>query len=63
MFGAGADLCLTDNCDINEESYSNFPHSYDGHQASNGLLMGDYNFVVVDYEVFCLKTDQVLDKT
>ena len=62
MFGAGADLCLSDNCDANEESYTNLPHSYDGHQASNSLLMGDYNFTVADYEVFGVKTDHPLDR-
>lgn len=34
------------------ESYSNLPHSYDGEHASNTILMGDYHFSVVDYEVF-----------
>ena len=62
MFGAGADLCLSDNCDEDEESYSNLPHSYAGTQASNSLLMGDYNFVVSDYEVFGLKADHSLDR-
>lgn len=52
IFGGGADLAISDNCDSNMESYSNLPHSYDGHGASNRVLMGDYNFYVKDYEVF-----------
>ena len=36
------------------DSYSNLPHSYDGENASNSTLMGDYYFSVVDYEVFTL---------
>lgn len=34
------------------DSYSNLPHSYDGENASSTVLMGDYHFTVVDYEVF-----------
>ena len=34
------------------ECYSNFPHSYDGQEASGAIFMGDYYFNVVDYEVF-----------
>ncbi|XP_067122453.1 kelch-like protein 1 [Centruroides vittatus] len=52
IFGAGADLCIANNCNANLESYSNLPHSYDGEKASSTLLMGDYNFTVLDYEVF-----------
>ncbi|GAB6028325.1 hypothetical protein CHUAL_002498 [Chamberlinius hualienensis] len=52
MFGAGADLCIASNCNANIESYSNLPHSYDGEGACNSMLMGDYNFTVLDYEVF-----------
>ncbi|KAF8773482.1 BTB/POZ domain-containing protein 19 [Argiope bruennichi] len=52
IFGAGADLCISHNCNANLESYSNLPHSYDGENASCTLLMGDYNFTVLDYEVF-----------
>lgn len=52
VFGAGADLMLTDQCHHNEESYSNLPHSYDGEDASSESLFGDYNFMVIDYEVF-----------
>lgn len=52
IFGAGADLLISSNCNVNMESYSNLPHSYDGEHASNTVLMGDYHFSVVDYEVF-----------
>ncbi|XP_063992869.1 kelch-like protein 17 [Diachasmimorpha longicaudata] len=54
IFGAGADLMIANNCNNNLESYSNLPHSYDGENASNTILMGDYHFSVVDYEVFTL---------
>ncbi|XP_035789422.1 uncharacterized protein LOC118465356 [Anopheles albimanus] len=54
IFGAGADLLISDNCNVNTESYSNFPHSYDGPNAMFGHLFGDYNFSITDYEVFTL---------
>lgn len=52
IFGAGADLLISSNCNTNMDSYSNLPHSYDGDGASPAALMGDYNFTVADYEVF-----------
>lgn len=52
IFGAGADLLISSNCNSNMDSYSNLPHSYDGDGATPSILMGDYNFTVVDYEVF-----------
>lgn len=52
IFGAGADLLISSNCNTNTDSYSNMPHSYDGENASSTILMGDYNFSVLDYEVF-----------
>lgn len=55
VFGAGADLSISDRCHLADgNSYSNLPHSYDGENASNETLFGDYNFTVVDYEVFTL---------
>lgn len=54
IFGAGADLLIANNCNSNMESYSNLPHSYDGENASSAILMGDYHFTVIDYEVFTL---------
>ncbi|KAG5888228.1 hypothetical protein JTB14_035577 [Gonioctena quinquepunctata] len=52
IFGAGADLLISSNCNSNMDSYSNLPHTYDGDGASPSVLMGDYNFTVADYEVF-----------
>lgn len=52
IFGAGADFLISTNCNTNMESYSNLPHSYDGDNASSTILMGDYHFTVMDYEVF-----------
>lgn len=54
IFGAGADLLISNNCNSNMDSYSNLPHTYDGDGASPATLMGDYNFTVADYEVFTL---------
>ena len=62
MFGAGADLCISDECNERPESYSNLPHSYDGPQASTSILMGDYNFTVEDYEVFGLKKESLYER-
>ena len=56
-FGAGADLCISDNCNMEKESYSNLPYSYAGAEATSELLMGKYYFTVEDYEVFGLKND------
>jgi len=44
------------------DSYSNLPHSYDGDNASSSLLMGDYNFSVLDYEVFTPVGKSISDK-
>lgn len=52
IFGAGADLLISSNCNSNMDSYSNLPHTYDGDGASPAAMMGDYNFTVADYEVF-----------
>lgn len=52
IFGAGADLLIANQCNKNMDSYSNLPHSYNGENSSNSILMGDYYFTVVDYEVF-----------
>jgi len=54
VFGAGADLSIANHCNANSDSYSNLPHTYDGHNASNTVLMGDYNFSPIDYEVFTI---------
>ncbi|XP_078701268.1 uncharacterized protein LOC144927600 isoform X1 [Branchiostoma floridae x Branchiostoma belcheri] len=54
IFGAGADLYIANNCHTGTECYSNLPHSYNGDHASCSILMGDYYFNVLDYEVFTL---------
>ena len=59
VFGAGADLSISSNCHQSMDSYSNMPHSYDGDGASSSLLMGDYNFTIVDYEVFTLSSANI----
>ncbi|XP_053953391.1 uncharacterized protein LOC128860139 [Anastrepha ludens] len=56
IFGAGADLLIANNSNTNMDSYSNLPHSYDGPNAAYMTLFGDYNFTVVDYEVYTLST-------
>ncbi|XP_026734002.1 BTB/POZ domain-containing protein 19 isoform X1 [Trichoplusia ni] len=53
IFGAGADLFISSNCNSNSESYSNL-HSY-GDQMAPASLATDYNFTVRDYEVFTYK--------
>jgi len=62
MFGAGADLCITDNCNKEKSSYSNLPYSYASAQATSDLLMGEYYFTIEEYEVFALKGDNSLEK-
>lgn len=54
IFGGGADLLISHNCNVNTDSYSNLPHSYDGPNASCMSLLGDYNSSIFDYEVFTL---------
>lgn len=55
IFGAGADLFISNNCNANTESYSNL-HSYgETSSASCSSLSTDYNFTVIDYEVFTPK--------
>ena len=47
IFGAGADLSIASDCDVNDDSYMS-PHSYD-----SGAADGDCEyFRVRDYEVF-----------
>lgn len=54
IFGAGADLLISNACNSNMDSYSNLPHSYDGPNATFTTLFSDYNFSIQDYEVFTL---------
>lgn len=51
VFGAGADLFIASDCNRNADSYSNLSHSY-AMGGNNQSLFGDYNFQIVDYEVF-----------
>ena len=62
-FGGGNDLCISDDCNSNNKSYSNFPSTYN-FEGSNKIVNNQqsytnfsgatngYNFSVVDYEVF-----------
>lgn len=55
VFGSGADLCISSNCNINEESYCNFPSSYGkDHNVDHNFLAGKKYFIVEDYEVYCM---------
>jgi len=54
-FGGGHDFMLSDNCNVNTTSYSNFNHSYDSKGKTNINLTGAYNFQVDEVEVFALK--------
>ncbi|OWR54703.1 hypothetical protein KGM_212345 [Danaus plexippus plexippus] len=66
IFGAGADLLISNNCNMNSDSYSNL-HSYGdgslgslgslgspGPQPAPSSLASEYNFTVRDYEIFTL---------
>ncbi|RVE51377.1 hypothetical protein evm_003932 [Chilo suppressalis] len=53
IFGAGADLLISNNCNTNSDSYSNL-HSY-GADPAPPSLAPDYNFTVRDYELFTPK--------
>lgn len=58
IFGAGADLQIANNCHSNMDSYSNLPHSYDGKNDANcNTLFGDYNFSLIEYEVYMPTTN------
>lgn len=61
IFGAGADLSISSDCNGNSESYSNFPHSYGEPNQYPVSLAGDYHFKVDDYEVFIPRTPQQLN--
>jgi hypothetical protein len=61
VFGSGADLAITDDCDKNRESCVNFPHGYNFKnvyrftQEAWTVLCGSpdgKNFRVREYEVF-----------
>lgn len=53
-FGGGHDFYVSNQCDINYSSYCNTPSTYTG--CSKDILTGgEYNFRVVDYEVYLVK--------
>ena len=59
-FGGGCDLYLSNQCNVNNNSNGNFPHSYNNgkyqkNQASYTAFSGQtsgYQFKVKEYEVF-----------
>ena len=63
LFGGGYDLRISDDCNSNNNSYSNFPYTYN-FEGSNKIVnnqqsytnfsgaTNECNFRVVDYEVF-----------
>ena len=59
LFGNGYDLHLTNNCNLNNDSSSNLGNTYSlpnnisyGTNESQSYLVGSYQFVVEEYEVF-----------
>jgi len=51
--GGGSDIYLSDNCNINNSSYSSLSTSYGKSQdGNNTTLAGSRNFVVEEIEVF-----------
>ena len=63
-FGGGADISISDGCNQKNNSYANFPHTYNrtgGNKLARNkdtyrmFLGGDtYSFRTVEYEVFKL---------
>ncbi|KAG0021893.1 hypothetical protein BGZ80_001487 [Entomortierella chlamydospora] len=54
-FGAGYDLYLSTNCNLNCQSSSSLPLSYNGQGASPAALAGSCYFRVQEYEVFLVQ--------
>ena len=52
ILGAGADLCISSECNMSKDSYSNLLHSYGSPHGSAPSLTSSYSFQVEDYEVF-----------
>eukprot|EP01084_Bolivina_argentea_P221947 375782_1 len=50
-FGGGHDIGITDQCNENTSSYSNFGHSYSA-DNDQSKLAGSYNFKVTEYEIW-----------
>ncbi|KAG0287259.1 hypothetical protein BGZ98_004734 [Dissophora globulifera] len=55
-FGVGHDLFLASNCNLNSNSSSTMPSSYNGQGASTAVLAGSFNFRVQEYEVFLVQS-------
>ena len=54
-FGEGHDLHISNNANGNQESYTNFGHSYQpppGTAQANSLLAGSYIFTPTEIEAF-----------
>eukprot|EP01125_Pyxidicula_operculata_P001427 TRINITY_DN1131_c0_g1_i6.p1 TRINITY_DN1131_c0_g1~~TRINITY_DN1131_c0_g1_i6.p1 ORF type:complete len:448 (-),score=126.73 TRINITY_DN1131_c0_g1_i6:194-1537(-) len=52
-FGGGHDIYVSDNCNSNSSSYTNFPSSYtDTTSKGKNLFTGNYNFQVSEIEVY-----------
>jgi hypothetical protein len=53
-FGGGWDLAVSDNCNANTKSYTNFGESYanDTGLDGNSLFAGSQNFQVREIEIF-----------
>uniref|UniRef100_A0A336LJ79 CSON005639 protein n=1 Tax=Culicoides sonorensis TaxID=179676 RepID=A0A336LJ79_CULSO len=58
IFGAGADLFISDKCNINADSYSNLGHTYNAIEGTNSLFK-QYNTVIQDYEVFTIENNEM----
>jgi hypothetical protein len=54
-FGAGPDLSIAHDCNVNTDSGSRLSHSYGGEHGSPTSLMGAAKFKIADYEVFAPK--------
>ena len=58
-FGGGNDLCIYNNANANQHSYSNLGNTYQppaghqqGTQQTKSLFAGNYNFTPTEVEVF-----------
>ena len=58
-FGGGCDLCIRNNPNVNQSSFSNFGHTYQlppdyvyGSEQARNLLAGLYRFKITEIEVF-----------
>ena len=42
IFGSGADLCISNECNRNKDSYSQLPYTYGDMDLPNYLLTGEF---------------------